>query len=87
MKRLRLVALIWGDKKNGTKWYKATFKNKNKDGKLVIKEYWLTPEVGSAALNAGLEEDVDVYVECELDDFLNPSISKIMPTTKAGVNG
>lgn len=86
MKRLRLVALMHGAKKDGTKWYKATFKNKNKEGKVILKEYWLTPDVGSATLSAGLEEDVDVYVECEMDDYLNPSISKIMPTTKAGVN-
>lgn len=86
MKRLRLVALMTGAKKDGTAWYKATFKSKNKDGKLLLKDFWLSADVGSTAVSAGLIEDVDVFVECDIDDYLNPSISKIIPTTKAGVN-
>lgn len=86
MKRLRLVALMTGAKKDGTAWYKATFKTKNKEGNLILKDFWLSSDVGAATVSAGLLEDVDVFVECDMDERLNPSISRISATTKAGVN-
>lgn len=83
MKKLRLVALMTGAKKDGTAWYKATFKSKNKDGKLLLKDFWLSADVGSTAVSAGLLEDVDVFVECDIDERLNPQISRISAVTKA----
>lgn len=82
MKRLRLVALMTGVKKDGGAWYKATFKGKTKDGKLILKDFWLSSEIGAATVSAGLLEDIDVFVECDMDERLNPQISRISALTK-----
>lgn len=85
MKRLRLVALMTGAKKDGSAWYKATLKGKTKDGKLILKDFWLSADVGATAVSAGLLEDVVVFVECDIDERLNPQISRISAVTKTTV--
>lgn len=76
MRKVRMVALTTGTGKSGRPWYKALLKIKTENGP-VIQDFWLTEEVGRSAIKSGLIEDCDVVVECDLDQYLRPSISKI----------
>ena len=82
MTKIRLVCLIVGQKKDGTNWYKASFKKHDSNGNPQTAEFFLPRELGEKAVREGLREDIDVLVELDFDDFFRPTISSI---TKAKV--
>lgn len=76
--KVKLVCLVTGAKKNGSgNWYKATFL-KVTHGVPAVADFWLSEEVGQAAMSAGLIHDRDVYVTLGLDEKLRPSIVEII---------
>lgn len=88
MRKLRLLALESGiSSKSGKAWYKALFRGKTKEGASVTKEFWLSEEVGKSALSQGLKEDMDVYVECGLNDYLSPEIQEIQAVEQSDIRG
>jgi hypothetical protein len=78
MQKVRLVALVSGTTKEGNKWYKVLFKTKNSKGNIVMKEFFVQQDVAQNMIENEVIEDVDVCVEFKLDDYLRPSIAKIV---------
>ena len=76
MKKAHMVALTSGTGKSGKPWYRAILKARTENGP-VIQDFWLSEEVGRSAMKAGLLEDCEVLVACELDKYLRPAISDI----------
>lgn len=91
MVRLRLVCLLSNDKKDGSgKWYRATFKKHTSKGQPMTAEMYLPEKVGRDAIDAGLEEDVDVFVDVDFDDYFRPTITSMTkasskPTSQASL--
>lgn len=81
---VRLIALSSGIGKTGKPWYRAVMKAKSKDGSPIVENFWLDSEVGEQAKLQGLLEDVDVLVECGLNQRLQPTITGIYPAHLEG---
>lgn len=76
MKKARLIALMSGVGKSGKPWYRVILKGKTENGP-VVQEHWLDESVGRSAVQAGLVDDCNVYIRCDLDDYLRPVIAEI----------
>lgn len=75
---VRLVALSrLKSKKTGDDLYRVLLKKCSTDGLPRIGEFWLSKEVGEKCIREGLIEDVDVYVEAGLDEFMRLAITNI----------
>lgn len=82
MKDLRLVALVSGNRKDGSgKWFRATLKGHNKDGLPVVNDFYLSQEVGEKAVRDGIVEDCNVNVSLHFDDYMRPEICDITKAT------
>ena len=81
-----LLALTSGTGKSGNYWARGMIKSHMDNGHPIVKEFFLPPEVGRRLQEKGLIEDVPVYVECELDQFLRPCISDIIPVEEEEVS-
>lgn len=79
-----LLALTSGTGKSGNYWARGMIKGHLHDGQPIVKEFFLPPEVGKKLQEKGLIEDVAIYVECSLDQFLRPCISDIIPVEEEG---
>ncbi len=75
---IRLVALSrLKSRKTGDDLYRASLKKHSSDGLPRIAEFWLSKNVGEKCIREGLIEDVDVYVEAGLDEFMRLGITNI----------
>ena len=84
MQKVRLIALSSGIGKTGKPWYRAVLKANAQDGSPIVESFWLACEVGEQAKLQGLLEDVEVLVECGLDQRLRPAITGIYPAHLEG---
>lgn len=75
---IRLVALSrLKSRKTGDDLYRVSLKKRSTDGLPRIAEFWLSKAVGEQCIREGLIEDVDVYVEAGLDEFMRLGITNI----------
>ena len=75
MKNIIVVAIVSGQKKNGTgNWYRATLKGHNAEGKPVVSDFFLNEDVGEKAIRDGSIEDCPVTVNFGFDDYMRPAI-------------
>ena len=77
MRKVRLIALVSGNKKNGGMWYKATLKANKADGTPIVNDFFLSETAGKEAIKQNLIEDVDVELDFDFDDFLHICIAHI----------
>lgn len=76
--KARLLAIQTGvSKSSGKPWARVTFRTRTAAGQSVVKDHFVKPE-----LVVGLEEDTDVYVSVELDDWQRAAVSRISPVGK-----
>ena len=88
MNDIKLIVLISGKKKNGSgKWYRATLKGHNSEGKPVVESFFLSEEVGDKAVKDGLTEDCPVNVTLGFDDYMRPSIVALTKSPSTGKGG
>lgn len=84
LQQVKLIALSSGIGKTGKPWYRAVLKANAQDGSPIVESFWLAAEVGEQAKLQGLLEDVDILVECGLDQRLRPAITGIYPAHLEG---
>lgn len=85
MKDLKLVALVSGNRKDGTgKWYRATLKGHNTEGKPIVDNFYLDDSVAEKAVQDGIVEDCAVNVTFDLDEFMRPVISSLTKVSTTG---
>lgn len=76
---IRLVALSrLKSRKTGDDLYRASLKKRSTDGLPRIAEFWIDKAVGEKCVRDGLIEDVDVYIEAGLDEFMRLTITNIV---------
>ena len=86
MKRLKLICLTKGKKKDGSgNWYKATILGRNTEDKPVTSDFFLPKEVGEKMEADNLMEDADIKVDLAFDDYLRPTIVGITRATTVPV--
>lgn len=77
---IRMVALSrLKSRKTGDDLYRVSLKKHSADGLPRMAEFWIDKSVGEECLRMGLIEDVDVYIEAGLDEFMRLTITKILP--------
>ena len=86
---LTLVAMVSGQRKNGQgAWYRATLKGRDDAGNPVVRDFFLSPEVGEKAVKDGMLEDCAVKVQLGFDNYMRPNIIGLekvaSPVSKTG---
>lgn len=81
MKKCRLICANVAVSKNGKRYGTVTLRVKGEHGARV-KELFVAPEIAERYVGA---EDMDVYVDAELNDFLGFDITGIRPVAPTPV--
>lgn len=76
-RKVRLIALMSGISKKGSRYYRAVFKSKMSNGVPIVKELFLPVKVGEMCESKGITEDVEVEVTGGFNEYLSLEITDI----------
>ena len=88
MNNFILVALVSGKRKDGSgSWYRASLKGHNSQGHPVVRDFYLSEEVGEKLVKDGILEDCPVNVSFGFDEYMRPSIAGLTKATATSAKG